>query len=62
VLLVLGEHELAVAEDVELSVAAGARRRVDPGIAELGGETRRPRLVSASGRAIEDLDAHAHGA
>jgi hypothetical protein len=59
VLLVLGEHELAVAEDVELAVAAGVRGSREPVVAKLGGETRRPWLVPASGRAIEDLDAHA---
>jgi hypothetical protein len=58
VLLVLGEDELAVADDVELSLAAARGRGVDARRVQLGGETRRPFVVAASGRAIEDLDAH----
>jgi hypothetical protein len=59
VLLVLGEEELAVADDVELPGAAARRRRVEAACVELGGETRRPCVVAASGRAVEDFDAHA---
>jgi hypothetical protein len=50
--------ELAVAEHVELAGPSRSRGRVEPLVGELGGETRRPFVVAASGRAIEDLDAH----
>jgi hypothetical protein len=58
-LRVLGEEEQAVGMDVELSFGARSRLRVDaePG-GDLGRETRGPRVVSASGRAVEDLDRH----
>jgi hypothetical protein len=56
--LLLREHELAVAQDVELAVLAGGHRCVEALLAKLGGETRRPPVVTASDRAIEDLDAH----
>src|SRR5215213_6886363 len=56
--LLLGEDELAVAQDVELPLAARDRRRVDPLRGELGRETRGPAVVPASGGAVVDLDAH----
>jgi hypothetical protein len=58
VLLVLGEDDLAVADDVELARVAGGGRRLDPGLLQLCDETRRTFVVAASGRAIEDLDGH----
>jgi len=59
VLLALRVDELAVAEHVELAGRSRGRGRIEPLVGELGGETRRPFVVAASGRAIEDLDAHA---
>jgi len=58
VLLLLGEDELAVADDVELALAAAGGRRLDAARVQLGGETRRPFVVAASGGAVEDLHAH----
>jgi hypothetical protein len=58
VLLLLGEQELAVADDVELTLAAARRRRLETARVQLGGETRRPLVVPASRGAVEDLDAH----
>ena len=54
----LGEDDLAVADDVELGLLAPYRRRVDSGISELGRETRGPSVVSVSDGAVEDLDGH----
>jgi len=56
--LVLGEHERAVAHDVELAVRAGADGGLETFSVQLGRETRGPAVVAASDRAIEDLDAH----
>jgi hypothetical protein len=56
----LGEHELAVNEHVELrlrpldDLGLPGRARVD-----LGRETRGPAVIAASDRAVVDLDAHA---
>jgi hypothetical protein len=56
----LGEHELAVQEHVELrlrtldDLGSGVGARVD-----LGRETRGPVVVTASDGAVIDLDAHA---
>jgi hypothetical protein len=58
VLLVLREHELAVAQHVELAAASLVRARVDAVLLQLGDETRRPLVVAASGRAVKDVDAH----
>jgi hypothetical protein len=55
---VFREDELSVADDVELPRAAGAKRRVEAIRVQLGRETRGPFVVSASDRAVEDLDAH----
>jgi hypothetical protein len=52
------EDRAAVGEDVELPVAAGRCGDVVPGSFQLGGETRGPRVVPASGGAVEDLDPH----
>jgi hypothetical protein len=53
---VLGSHDLALDEDVELPFATRLDARVYAElILDLCGETRRTRLV-ASGRAVEDLD------
>jgi hypothetical protein len=59
VLLVLGEDELAVAEDVELAVVASACGGDEAFAVQLVSEAHGPLVVAASGRAIEDLDAHA---
>jgi hypothetical protein len=59
VLLLLREHDLAVADDVELALAAGPDRCVVSLLVQLGRETRGPSVVAASDRAIQDLDAHA---
>ncbi len=54
-----GEEQAPVDEDVELALGAGSRSRADPGaLLDLGRETRGPRVVPASGRAVEDLDRH----
>ena len=56
----LGEHDLAVDDHVELRLRAlddlGLRRR--PRI-DLGRETRSPAVIAASDGAVVDLDAHA---
>ena len=54
----LGEDDLAVADDVELGLLAADRRRVDASVPELGRETRGPSVVPVSDGAVEDLDAH----
>ncbi len=58
-LVVLREDDLAVGDDVELPSSAGR----DLGahverVRELGRETRGPRVIPASGGAVEDLDVH----
>jgi len=58
-LLLLGEDEVAVVQDVELPVAAFRDRRGEALCLELGRETRGPFVVTASDGAIKDLDAHA---
>jgi hypothetical protein len=56
----LREEDAAVGDDVELTSATGNRCRLDPELLRyLGGETRCPRVVPASGRAVDDLDRHA---
>ena len=57
--LVLREHQLAVADHVELAFAAGDVLRGDAVRLQLGHETRGPLVVARSGRAVEDLDGHA---
>jgi hypothetical protein len=56
----LGEHELAVDDHVELRLRAlddlGLRRRDRR---DLGRETRGPAVIPASDGAVVDLDAHA---
>ena len=54
----LGEDDLAVADDVELGLLAADRRRVDARVSELGRETRGPSVVPVSDGAVEDLDGH----
>ena len=56
--LVLREHELAVADHVELALAAGDVRGGDPDRVQLGRETRGPLVIARSGRAVVDLDRH----
>jgi hypothetical protein len=60
-LLLLREDEHVVDEDVELPLAARRRcRRVIAQTVDLGRETRGPRVIAASGGAVEDADgAHA---
>jgi hypothetical protein len=58
VLLVLGEDELSVADDVELPGPARANRRVEAVCVQLGCETRGPFVVAASDGAVQDLDGH----
>lgn len=56
----LGEDELAVDDDVELTASSGYGSRFGSGTGpDLGRETRGPCVVPASGRAEEDLDGHA---
>ena len=56
--VVLGEDELAVVHDVELSRPSCCDRRIESLLLQLGRETRGPTVVPASDGAIEDLDAH----
>jgi hypothetical protein len=58
-LILLGEDEPAVADDVELPRGAGNDARIELGSVELGRETRSPAVVAASGGAVVDLDRHA---
>src|SRR5690348_10975222 len=58
-LLLLGEDERPVAEDVELARAPRCGRGVESVSVELGRETRGPAVVAASDGAIEDFDGHA---
>jgi hypothetical protein len=55
----LREDELAVDENVELRLGALADRGVEPVAVQLGRETRGPFVVTASDRAVQDLDGHA---
>lgn len=57
--LVLGEDELAVAQHVELALAARDVLRLDPVRVQLGCETRSPLVIARSGGAVVDLDRHA---
>jgi hypothetical protein len=57
---VLRIDEPPVGQDVELTLAARDRQGVETLSAQLGRETRGPLVVAASGRAVVDLDAHAH--
>lgn len=54
----LGKDELAVADHVELPVAARERRCRNPARVQLGRETRGPLVVAVSGGAVVDLDGH----
>ena len=56
--MLLREHGLAVADDVELRFGAADRARVETGCPELGRETRGPFVVPVSDRAVKDLDGH----
>jgi hypothetical protein len=56
--LVLGEDELAVLQDVELSRPPRCRLDLETLVFQPDRETRGPFVVPASGWAIEDLDAH----
>jgi hypothetical protein len=56
--LVLGEDELAVAQHVELALAARDVLRLDPVRVQLGCETRSPLVIARSGGAVVDLDRH----
>jgi hypothetical protein len=56
--LLLGEDELAVADDVELALGAGDVLSRDAVRVQLGRETRGPLVVAGSGRAVVDLDRH----
>lgn len=55
----LGEDEPPLAEHVELAGRAGPRRGIDPPLMQRGRETRSPRVVAASDRAVDDF--HLHG-
>ena len=57
-LVLLGEDQPLVRQDVELAVLPLGRVRVEAGLLQLGRETRGPPVVAASDGAIEDLDAH----
>jgi hypothetical protein len=54
----LREDECPVRPDVELALATRDRLRVETLAGQLGRETRGPRVVTASGRAVVDLDVH----
>src|SRR5215216_4314948 len=54
-LLLLGEHQLTVAQHVELARFAANRLGVDPVRVQLGHETRGPLVIPRSGRAVVDL-------
>jgi hypothetical protein len=60
-LVLLAEDQLAVGEDVELTVFAGHDlglvRRIG---VELGRETRGPAVIAVSDGAVVDLDLHPH--
>ena len=57
--LLLREDELTVGDDVELGPAALDGLRLEPFRDQLGRETRGPFVITRSGRAVVDLDAHA---
>jgi hypothetical protein len=56
--LLLREDELPVGEHVELAVRTLENRGGEAALAQLGRETRGPAVVTASDRAVVDLDAH----
>jgi hypothetical protein len=56
--LLLREDELAIAEHVELALAAGDVPGLDPLRVQLGRETRSPLVIARSGGAVVDLDRH----
>ena len=56
-LLLLREDDRAVGDDVELRACAGHRRRLVTAVCKLRREAHGPRVVAASDRAVEDLDA-----
>jgi hypothetical protein len=56
---VLRVDELTVADDVELPPSARRRGRLHSSVVQHGRDTRGPRLVAASGGAVEDLDSQA---
>ncbi len=56
----LREDQIAVREDVELTLRSRRRLRLDSGLlGDRGRETRGPAVVAASGGAVEDSDRHA---
>jgi hypothetical protein len=55
----LREDEVAVGENVELTLRALDDTGVDPAVLQRGRETRGPTVVTPSDGAVEDLDAHA---
>ncbi len=57
-LLLLGEDELAVSDDVVLALGARDGGGVEAVVAQLGRETRGPFVVPASDGAVENLDGH----
>lgn len=61
VLLLLRKDQLAVGDDVELRSLALDRARLVAAVLELGREAHGPRVVAASDRAVEDLDARHSG-
>ena len=54
----LREDQCPLGEDVELALAPRDSLRVEALAAQLGRETRGPRVVAVSGGAVVDLDAH----
>src|SRR5690242_16330585 len=56
--LMLRVDQFPVRQNVELALAPRDRLRVEPLARQLGRETRSPRVVAASGRAVVDLDVH----
>jgi hypothetical protein len=58
-LLLLGEDERAVGDDVVLALCPFDRLGLEALLVQLSRETRGSFVVPASDRAVEDLDAHA---
>jgi hypothetical protein len=58
-LLLLREDELPISEDVVLALGALERLGIEALLLQLSRETRGSFVVTASDRAVEDLDAHA---
>jgi hypothetical protein len=58
-LLLLGEEQLPVGDDVELTLLArDGLGLVSGGLVQLGRETRGPAVIAVSDGAVEDLDLH----